>query len=306
MTPASLSRAGALALIGLIAGGAGMTAGLLLGNRSEPTSEAEVSKRKPASRSVQAPTVARRSDLLSRTPEVVEESSKVDRVPAERIWQSWTSKPPSPDARDLLRNLRPEMADFFIRQFRNPSSSEERQLALDLAMGCGGSEAAALLEELISAPSTAELNIDRINLTAFLLGNGVSKRPKALPIPDSLMARTRALMDSESGHDRSLAVAILGYGDPQVVNSTLMNALQTDADPWVRQITVHVLARTGDQALLTYFIKNRDRLASEMASLYKPKPSPPGTPVVIVSSHHFAGAIDDAIEEMVERLQSKK
>lgn len=304
----TFSRSGIITICAIITFVAGLGSGLALGSR-KPDPIRTGSGSRVSSKSIPMP-----APTIHVEPSAESDLKRVEPPPdligiAQNLWEMMTSKSPdgqSPtDRRSRLRQLCPEMAEFFIRKFRESTAAEERQIAFDMAIGCGGPKASALIEEIISEPTTGEINIDRINLTAFLLGNGLSRRPRELPLTGSLMARIPVLQASSSTYDRSLAVSILGYDEPSRANPALMNVLQTDPDPWVRQISILVLGRIGDEAILRYLADNREKLALELHALYKPAPSQGGGPVMTLSKYHFATALDDAIGELVERLRSK-
>ena len=100
-----------------------------------------------------------------------------------------------------------------------------------------------------------------------------------------------------------MAMSILGYSDPWVAVPLLLGSVTTDPDPHLRQGAVRQLGRIGDAATLDYLRTNRDSLGAEMHKLYKPLNS--GDGVVGLSRDYFSKSIDDAIEELEERLQKK-
>jgi len=304
----TFSRAGIISICAILTFVAGLGSGLVLGSRKpDPVKSGGGSGL--SSKSLRMPVTTTRVEPSAESdPKGVESPPDPNGI-AQSLWEMMTSKSPDGpsqmERRSRLRQLCPEMAEFYIRKVRESKEPDERQMALDLAIGCGGPKAAALIEELISEPLTGELNVDRINLTAFLIGNGQSRRPRELPLSESLLIRTHALQSSTSTYDRSLAVCILGYDEPARANQALMTVLQSDPDPWVRQTSIWVLGRIGDEAVLNYLGDNREKLALELHALYKPPPSPAGAPVMTLSKYHFATALDDAIAELVERLKSK-
>jgi hypothetical protein len=302
------SRTALISICAIVTFVAGLGSGLALGSR-KPTPAKGGSASGVTPRSHRPPDPTPRVEIIEKADAKSAESTPDPMAAARGLWEMMVSTDPDgpsqTDRRSRLRKLGPEMAEYFIRKFRESKDARERQIALDLAIGCGGPKAAALIEELISAPSTGKLDVDRINLKAFLLGNGLSRRPRELPLSESLLARTRALQSSSSPEDRGLAVSILGYDDPARANPALMTVLQSDPDPWVRQTSICVLGRIGDEAVMKYLGANRDKLAQDMVALYKPRPSPDGGEVMLLSRHYFDTAINDAIAELVERLRSK-
>ncbi|HZL71278.1 MAG TPA: hypothetical protein VFC86_02360, partial [Planctomycetota bacterium] len=227
----TFSRTGIISICAIMTFIAGLGSGLALGTR-KPTPAKSGSASGVNSRSHRPPDPPPRVEPVEK-PDPKHVESPPDLMEAARsLWEMMVSTDPrgpsQTDRRSRLRKLGPEMAEYFIRKFRESKDDGERQIALDLAIGCGGPKAAALIEELISAPSTGELDVDRINLKAFLLGNGLSRRPRELPLSESLLARTRALQSSNSPEDRGLAVSILGYDEPERANPVSMTVLQSD------------------------------------------------------------------------------
>ena len=98
-----------------------------------------------------------------------------------------------------------------------------------------------------------------------------------------------------------MAMALLGFAEPPVALPLLEGTAQTDPDAYLRQSAVRQMGRIGNSVTLAYLRANRDALGAEMYKLYKPIKS--GDAVVGIPTDYFSKSIDDAIEELEERLQ---
>jgi hypothetical protein len=173
-----------------------------------------------------------------------------------------------------------------------------------MAMCCGGPDAASLLEELESGKADRFTGLCLKVAVSVLSHGSMTPRPREFPVGPSLLARTRVLLSSGESEDRVRAAIFLGYVEPAEAVPTLTNLMQSDADLRVRQVAILNLGRIGDAATLAWLRAHRDSLADALGALQKPDRSPDGS-VTLMPKHYFTRSIDDAIEELEERLQKK-
>lgn len=254
----------------------------------------------------------RREEIGPIATDKVTETAKDPIQIAREVWEMMTANPSTGRTkvdRTRFRELRPEMAGFFIRMFRESVGRQDasRQYALELAIACGGPEAAALVEELTGMPVDRHTQFLLRSAVAMALSDGhLIRRPREFPVGVSLMNRTQLLMASSVPEDRRLATAILGFADPLVAIPALTTVTRSDGDPFVRQAAIRELGRIGDAVTLEFLRSQREALAAEMLKMQMQKPPvSSGGAVMAYSVDTFSRPINDAIEELEERLQKK-
>jgi HEAT repeats len=225
---------------------------------------------------------------------------------AEELWElvvAHQKRPMSSVDRARLRSLRPEMARYFIARFREFEFKDPgrggaaRQMALEMAISCGGPDAVAFFLEF-----EASNDKQRSVLNSLMGWRGAfAPRPRVFPISDALAARMRVLLASPEPEHRQRAVILHGFMDAAQAVPVLMSVLQTDEYGYVRSTAVHELGRLGDSSTLEYLRANRDALALEMTRRVPPPRHLDGTPY----AHDFHKPVDDAIEEIEERLNRR-
>jgi hypothetical protein len=315
-----MSKSGVIALVASITFIAGLTGGMLIGAARPGASRIEA-KTGDTSRQQSSPQAPIGSTMESSVaepsaktaPNAADDSGRL----AEELWELMSAHESrglltrGKSHRERLLELRPDMADFFIRKFKETSTATDtsQQRAMEMAISCGGPKAAAFVEELMQIP------VDRLNsfrfrtAVAFMLSDGhLAPRPREFPVDESLLTRARLLQASTENEDRRLAAAVFGRADKNVALPLLKAMVQTDKDPYVRHMGLKQLGRIGDDATLGYLRANRDALAAEMfgQELQQQQPYKPGSgPVIAIGPTTHTRAIDDAIEHLEERLQAK-
>jgi len=309
-----ISRISVIATTASLTFVAGVVGGLVIGARRAPHAKVV-----PGSRDDPRPHPAE-SDSTDPSPPTNPKEGPVDpgatanppdsnRI-AQDVWEMMTATPSKGRLqadRQRFRELRPEMAGFFIRKFRESADRKDtsRQYALELAIACGGPDAAAFVEELIGMPADRHTQF-LLNMASTALGDGhLIRRPREFPVGVSLLNRAQLLMTSSVPEERRLATAILGFADPLLAIPALTTVTRSDADPFVRQAAIRELGRIGDAVTLEFLRSQREALAAEMLKLHLQKPVTSGGTVMAYSTDSFNRPINDAIEELEERLQKK-
>ena len=299
---------GAIALIASLTFVAGILCGLAIGGRRV----AEVSPAERESGSLAPPLEASRPLENQGAPAAgAGPALKPDQV-AQELWDM-IMRSRSPADRDTgLRKLRPEMAEFFIRKYREAATATDssQQMAMEMAIACGGPKAVEFLEELIRVPVDIHNKFRyRTVITSVLSTGHIAPRPREFAVSDSLLNRTQVLLSSDELEDRRLATAILGHVGASQALPILTSLTRSDPSPYVRHTAIRELGRIGDAGTLEQLRSGRDALISEMyrlemESLQSVQRRGPG-PAIVSSRNSHSRVVDDAIEELEERLSPK-
>jgi len=290
---------------------AGLLTGLAIGDRSPEIQPGQEQPQQPASEGGREhPPLQALSDVGLSSSSSKENSSSPDLNQVAQELLEMMSTPESSDLsaverRRRLRELRPEMAAWFIGKFREATVNDVcRQMALELALSCGGPQAVAFFEELVAFKGDRNLG-HYLQIAISLLEEGhLAPRPRQFPVSDSLFGMTRSWLTSRDRGDRRAALVLLGFAEPKVALPVVTQAATGDDDPYVRMAAIREMGRIGDAATLDYLRTQRDLIVGGIQQLAKPTQQ--GNEVFIVSARVYAGVVDDAIENLKERLLPKK
>jgi hypothetical protein len=173
----------------------------------------------------------------------------------------------------LVSELDPDSAPYFIDQYfanaGKQSTSEEREIALELALTCGGPETTKFIKTLLNDPRTPVE--DRANLLEELSGlssSGISMRQ--IPVDQELAQAAFSLLRSANPEDRSGAMGILGGVNTPEAQAAVYQVIANDPDSRTQAAAIRALGRIGDASaadLLIGFSQTRIREAGKSASV---------------------------------------
>jgi hypothetical protein len=173
----------------------------------------------------------------------------------------------------LVSELDAESAPYFIEQYHahanKPSSSDEREIALEFALACGGPETTKLVKRLLSDERTPVE--DRATLLTDLSGlssSGISI--KRLPVDQELSELAFSLLRSPKSEERSCAIGILGGVNSPEARSAACQVITNDPDPRAQAAAIRALGHIGDASavdLLTSFALTKARTAGKSAGV---------------------------------------
>ena len=181
---------------------------------------------------------------------------------AEEIFKGYLelhqSKNPDPEkARTFLARLGQldeKSAGYFIEQFRKskgPDSEDEREVAMELALACGGPAVADFVNLLLNDPSVGgDLRGDLLQELSGAGGGLFSIR--RLPISDALASTAMTLCRSASSQDRQGAAGLLGGLKSEASRAELRRLVEEDTDLSVRTSAILSLGHVGDRSSQTY------------------------------------------------------
>lgn len=153
-------------------------------------------------------------------------------------------------ATGFLADLRPTMTPIFVRKYRE-SKPQIDSVALELALGSGGPEAAALLKEILGNPSISKA--ERVSVGISLTGEGLLTQMGSSVRVDSELANlginSLALADPL---ERLAGIGILGLQSSDSSRLALQNLVVQDPNEQVRIAALHALGRVGDRSTLDY------------------------------------------------------
>jgi|SRR5688572_14649735 len=307
-----MSRTAVIAVAGIFALILGLAAGLMW----EPRRANDFSKETPAAKVDSTPKMPVSPEVGTADPkEAKVEPPVIPDAPqgAQELWDLMTSSDTTRtghNAREKKKNvLKPDMARFFIQKYREFEhlTDVKRQYAMEMAISCGGPDAADFVRQLTENPAEGFMEFLLRTIVADVLTQGhMMRRPKEFPVDDSLMQRTQVMLASARGSDRRLAVAILGYADVHRALPTITERVRLDPDPVVRETALRILARIGTQASLDWLRSEGKAVVEEaFANYQQPQPVRGGPPVRAADKNQFTRVLNDAIEELEERLAPK-
>jgi HEAT repeat protein len=121
--------------------------------------------------------------------------------------------------------------------------------------------------------------------------------PSPLPIRNPL---TERVGDSDLSQHPG---PVEPHGEPTVALPLLTGVARTEPDSYVRMAAIRELGRMGDASTLDLLRANRDSFVAEMHNLAKS--ARPENEATLLAATFFTRTIDEAIEEIVERLSKK-
>jgi hypothetical protein len=311
-----MSRMETIAVAGIMTFILGLAGGLAIGARSNRSPSAPAA---PSSDALPATPERPPETTVRDDPKPAEEApSRMIQVPpdtlkvAQELWDLMMSSDRTRAAHNerlaRMRDVRPEMAEFFIRKWREAGSTIERQYAMEMAIACGGPRAVDFVRELAENPAEGfqEYMLRVAAADCLSRGHLLKRRPKEFPVDEALSQQTHVLLNSTRGTDRRLAVVILGHCDVHRALPAITERLQADPDPVVREEAVRQLGRVGNETSLAFLRSEGSLIADRIFATYvQPQPVPGGAPVRATDKREFLRVLNDAIEELEERLSAK-
>jgi len=189
---------------------------------------------------------------LSTVPPTEEEARK-----AEEVYKQLSHPTINEDPKAFMRatgwlaDLRPTMTPIFVKKYREAKPKHD-SIALELALGSGGPEAAALLKEILGSPSTSMA--ERIQVGISLSGEGLLTTIMAtsVPVDPELANLGMSSLALTNPLERLAGVGILGLQSSDQSRSALQSLVVQDKDEQVRIAALHALGRVGDRSTLEY------------------------------------------------------
>jgi hypothetical protein len=186
-----------------------------------------------------------------------------------------------------LSRLDERSAEFFIEKFRQsggPDQKQERSVAMELALVCGGSATADFINLLLNDSGLDP--VLRLNLLHEISGlSGSFFSIRRLPVNDALTASATALSQSEKATDRQGSAGLLGGVCTDASRAELCRLLEFDPDWGVKTAAAISLGHAGDPATRT-FLESYWR--SKLPTLKGPEGS------------RLKGAIESAMKALAE------
>jgi len=306
-----MSRTGIIAVAGISTFVVGLASGMAIGSRSTPLPPV-TGRPLPRDERPAPPAELGSShpgkDAARPSAEIPPDTLRI----AQELWDLMTSNAGTHAAHNeklaRMRDVRPEMAEFFIRKWRVAGSTIDRQYSMEMAIACGGPRAVDFVRELTEDPAEGfQEYILRVTAADCLSrGHLLMRRPKEFPVDEALLQQTHVLLNSTRGTDRRLAVVILGHCEVHRALPAITERLKADPDPVVREEAVRQLGRMGNEASLAFLRSDGSLIADRIFETYvQPQPVPGGAPVRATVKREFLRVLNDAIEELEERLQAK-
>jgi len=225
---------------------------------------------------------------------------------AREIWAQmsrprfWKDQEAQNETLPKLVRLGPEHASFFIERFRDPGTNHEaKKSAVRLAVTSGGPDAAELLLEVMQAGPAQEAFDYRMNAFIVLKGEGGGGMPE-LPFSEALNISVIALLTSENGWDRSMALSVLAFGDPAHWKPIVKEAAKSDTRSLMRSETVKLLVARGDADILAFF---RDERAAICSTAPDPRYGPSAAQEVERQRERLGRVLDQAITDLESKLK---
>lgn len=252
-----------IALVALLCG---LLIGVLAGRR--PGSEKPAPRfpvRKPAAASDPGPGVRQELEETARLRERIHELERRLSVvsptegearKAEELHKHLSNPKLQEDLRGWMKavgglaDLNPTMTPIFAKKYRE-SRPKVDGLALELALGSGGPEAAALLKEIFGNPSTPKA--ERVVAGICLSGDGLITRMMAtVPVDPELAGLGMNALAMGDPLERQAGVGILGLQATDSARSSLQSLAVQDRDEQVRVAALRALGRVGDPSTFEY------------------------------------------------------
>lgn len=166
--------------------------------------------------------------------------------------QGEAAGPEAFEAIKKLQELDPEMAGFFVQEYRGfdraSEKSKERIVTLTCALVCGGREAADLLKEILG--NSAIPLEDRKAALSLLQGTGGFVKIGPIPMDADLARGASTLVYSQEAVDRAAGASLLGRVETTESRDTLHTLARTDASRSVQAAAIRSLGRVGDPSSL--------------------------------------------------------
>jgi hypothetical protein len=313
---AGFSKTGMVSMAAAAALLAGVISGMVIGARRHVDAQGDRNHaHRPASSGVAARSSSPNKGESNLDPTSAKDTSKPPPDPLKVAQELWDLVNPNsgaraahPERQARIRELRPEMAEFFIGKFKEliHSTKSDRQCAMEMAIACGGPRAVDFVQELAETPAEGFLEYLFRTVAANCLSRGhLIRRPREFPVDEALLQQAHVLLNSSRGSDRRLAVVILGHSDVHRALPVVTDRLQADSDPVVREEAIRQLGRIGNQASLALLRAQGTQMADQIFASYVPPQPLQGCPVQGTDKRYFLSALNDAIEELEERLQKK-
>lgn len=149
-----------------------------------------------------------------------------------------------------LGELDESVAGVLIGLYREQTESPGREVALILALRCGGAAPADLLSEWLDTDLVSARDRRR---TMEIFGSQMeSMFIRKLEVSDRLRASAERYLTSTVAGERAGAVGILGWKDDPSSRAALQRTLEQDTEESVRASALRGLGRIGDRATLQW------------------------------------------------------
>ena len=153
-------------------------------------------------------------------------------------------------ATGLMADLKPTMTPLFVKKFR-AAKPQYDGIALELALACGGPEAAALLKEILGNPSLPKG--ERVAVGISLTGEGLLLKLGAwIPVDPELANLGLSSLALTDPYERLAGVGVLGLQGTDPSRSALQGLAVQDKDESIRIAALNALGRMGDRSTLEY------------------------------------------------------
>lgn len=146
--------------------------------------------------------------------------------------------------------LKPELASHFIKRYQRAEGVEERGLAMNLALACGGMDTTRWITSLLNDPGTPP--DERARLLGGLVSGGRNPFSSISP-SEELTQAALTLVRTQNSIERAAGAALLGTTDAPQSLLELRRLLESEAEAKVRVEAIRSLGRVGDSAVLEYF-----------------------------------------------------
>lgn len=174
---------------------------------------------------------------------------------AKAIYEAWAKAQSGGNAEEAskllakLNELDDECARFFVDRFRESDERDPDELAMTLALACGGKDVAEFLRTYVGAGAPSSDKRDLL-LHALCSGSGYPFSLKNIPMDEGLVASAVYLTQSRDPDERAAGASLLQTTPGQ--RTRLLELAETDSDLGVKYEAIRSLGLVGDRDTLTY------------------------------------------------------
>lgn len=150
-----------------------------------------------------------------------------------------------------LEELDESVTPFFLEKYRK-AEGEEKELAMGLALCCGGREGATFVMELLENATLSEKERNSLLSALTTWGDNGLFPCKPLLVGPELAQKAFQLAESARDEERYAGIALLGQYDDASCRAKLQQFASSDSNPVVRSSAILALGRVGDRTTLAY------------------------------------------------------